>query len=45
MKLYLASRYDRREELATIAGVLEEQGHQVTSRWLAGRGQPDADVR
>lgn len=43
MKLYLASRYDRREELVAIASVLQEQGHHVTSRWLGGHGQPDAD--
>jgi hypothetical protein len=43
MKIYLASRYDRREELAGIARLLEAQGHHVTSRWLEGHGAPDAD--
>jgi len=36
MKLYLAGRYDRREELLAVAENLRAQGHVVTSRWLDG---------
>ena len=43
MKLYLAARYDRRGELNGIARSIAELGHSVTSRWLAGHGQGDAD--
>jgi HD-like signal output (HDOD) protein len=35
-KLYLASRYARREELNKHAGELENLGYIVTSRWLIG---------
>ena len=43
MKLYLAARYDRLDELNGIARAIAELGHSVTSRWLAGHGQEDAD--
>jgi hypothetical protein len=43
MKLYLAARYDRRDELNRIARSIVELGHSVTSRWLSGHGQEDAD--
>jgi len=36
MKLYLAARYDRREELLQYRDWLERGGHSVTSRWLEG---------
>ena len=36
MKIYLASRYGRRAELAGYAKELEAIGHTVTSRWLLG---------
>lgn len=34
MKIYLASRYSRREELLGYAQLLKEDGHVITSRWL-----------
>jgi hypothetical protein len=34
MKVYLASRYSRRDELREVARVLRTAGHEVTSRWL-----------
>jgi hypothetical protein len=43
MRLYLAARYHRREELGALARSIAELGHQVTSRWLNGFGQDDAD--
>lgn len=39
MKIYLASRYSRREELCGYRVQLEELGHTVTSRWLNGKHQ------
>lgn len=36
MKIYLASRYGRREELLGYAKDLEEMGHEITSRWITG---------
>ena len=36
MKVYLAARYSRREELC---GYREQLGHEVTSRWLNGEHQ------
>lgn len=36
MKLYLAARYSRREEMADYANLLTIMGHEVTSRWLMG---------
>lgn len=36
MKIYLAARYGRREELAGYRKELEAEGHIVTSRWLRG---------
>lgn len=43
MKVYLASRYGRREELCRYRAELEALGHDVTSRWLNGTHQiPDA---
>jgi hypothetical protein len=43
MKLYLAARSDRRVELQALARSIEQLGHVVTSRWLAGLGREDAD--
>ena len=34
MKIYIASFYDTRDRLRPICGLLEEMGHQVTSRWI-----------
>lgn len=39
MKIYLASRYSRREELCQYRKVLQALGHEVTSRWLDGAHQ------
>ena len=35
-KIYLASRYGRREELKGYRNVLESMGYKITSRWLNG---------
>jgi hypothetical protein len=34
MKVYLCSRYSRRDELLSVRGELQRLGHTVTSRWL-----------
>lgn len=39
MKVYLASRYSRREELLGVRDVVEALGGEVTSRWLNGDHQ------
>lgn len=39
MKIYLAARYSRREELCRYRAELEAMGHTVTSRWLDGNHQ------
>lgn len=41
MKIYLAARYSRREELCGYRSQLEAIGHKVTSRWLNGNHQID----
>lgn len=41
MKIYLAARYSRREELCGYRTQLEALGHVVTSRWLNGNHQVD----
>lgn len=41
MKIYLAARYSRREELCEYRKLLQEMGHIVTSRWLDGKHQID----
>jgi len=41
LKIYLAARYSRREELLRYAADLEERGYTVTSRWLQGSHQID----
>jgi len=38
MKIYLAARYGRRQELCAYAEELAERGHEVTSRWLKEHG-------
>jgi hypothetical protein len=43
MRIYLAARYPRREELCGYRGDLEARGHLVTSRWLAGNEQVTAN--
>lgn len=42
MKIYLAARYSRREELCAYRTQLEVLGHTVTSRWLNGKHQIDS---
>lgn len=39
MKIYLAARYSRREELAAYRTELEGLGHTVQARWLNGEHQ------
>lgn len=41
MKIYLASRYSRREELCEYAAIFTTEGHTITSRWLLGNHQID----
>lgn len=36
MRIYLAARYSRREEMLTYAKDLENLGHTVISRWITG---------
>ena len=43
MKLYLAARYDRIDEMAELADTIEDLGHEVTSRWIEGNSQPDGE--
>jgi len=43
VKVYLASRFSRREELAEYAAQLEAAGIEVTSRWLKGGHQISDD--
>ena len=39
MKIYLASRYSRIEEMQTYADQLYANGHEITSRWIKGNHQ------
>ena len=39
MKVYLAARYHRIDELTSYSNELQNMGHQVTSRWLQGSHQ------
>lgn len=41
MRIYLAARYSRREELCGYRAELQAMGHIVTSRWLNGNHQID----
>lgn len=34
MKIYLAARFSRRDQLRELAAELHRMGHEVTSRWL-----------
>ena len=43
MKIYLASRYSRREELCRYRSDIIFTGHEVTSRWLDGNHQISDD--
>lgn len=39
MRIYLASRYDRRFQMLGVTSILMRAGHVVTSRWIEGRGE------
>ena len=39
MRIYLAARYSRYQELQGYATELERAGHEVTSRWIQGNHQ------
>jgi hypothetical protein len=41
MRIYLAARYIRREELARYAAELRALGHVVTSRWVDGQHEAE----
>ena len=43
MKIYLASRYSRREEMLQVSKLLTELGHEVTSRWIHGSHEVPKD--
>lgn len=43
MKIYIASRYGRREEMELHAADITEQGHTVTARWVYG-GEDGLDL-
>lgn len=36
MKIYLASRYNRRPEMETFANDLKSDGHEIVSTWVYG---------
>lgn len=36
MRIYLAARYSRADEMQEVAAVLRDMGHEVTSRWHRG---------
>lgn len=42
MRIYLAGRYGRREEIRTASGYLRSLGHEVTSRWLDGLAEDES---
>lgn len=46
MRIYLAARYARREEMEGYANLLKEDGHEVTARWVYGgeTGLSDEDI-
>lgn len=43
MKIYLAARYSRWQEMRTVAQRLTAMGHLVTSRWVQGTHQCNDD--
>lgn len=43
MKIYLAARYSRYQEMGQVAERLEAMGHVVTSRWVQGAHQCNDD--
>lgn len=44
MKIYLAARYARREELCRYADDLKKKGHEVQARWLSGNHEMSESV-
>lgn len=45
MKIYLMAKYERFPEMQKIAALLEQDGHEVTSRWIRGLSRPfDPDM-
>ena len=45
MKIYLAARYNRYQEMQSVAADLLAEGHTITSRWISGsHGASDSDV-
>jgi hypothetical protein len=44
VKVYLAARYDRALEMCRVALLLQEAGHEVTSRWIKGHDSTDPAV-
>jgi len=44
VRIYLAARYDRREELRAVAARLEAAGHEVTSVWIYGLREGVSDL-
>lgn len=40
MRIFLSSRYSRREEMRSVAAELHRLGHTVTSRWIHTDWQP-----
>jgi calcineurin-like phosphoesterase family protein len=43
MRFYLAARYDRLHEMQAYRSLLEDLGHEVTSRWVNGNHDMDSD--
>lgn len=43
-KYYLASSFDRKEEMQGVAAVVEALGHEVVSSWVFGDQQERADI-
>lgn len=44
MKIYLAARYTRNEEMQSVAPLLAAHGHIVTSRWHTGAHKMDDGI-
>jgi nucleoside 2-deoxyribosyltransferase len=46
MRIYLAARYGRREEMESYAKLLAEDGHEITATWVYGgeEGLSEADI-
>ena len=44
MRIYLAARYSRREELLGYAKILEGLGHKITSTWIDGHHETRPNI-